>query len=55
MIPFLERMLGHLHAGTREFALLSLEELGFPEAVALARAYRRDHPEECGPQAPAGS
>lgn len=50
VIPFLERMLRHPHAETRSFALLDLEELGFPESVALAQAYRRDHPEECGPE-----
>ncbi|HEX8692252.1 MAG TPA: HEAT repeat domain-containing protein [Longimicrobium sp.] len=51
VVPFLERMLRHPHAETRWFALLSLEELGFPETIALARAYRRDHPGEYGPEA----
>ena len=46
VIPFLERMLVHPHKETRLYSVLSLEELGFPEALALAKDYRSKHPDE---------
>jgi len=45
-IPVLVEELQHSDPRVREWAVLSLEELPFPEARELADRYKRDHPEE---------
>lgn len=46
VIPVLQAELLHPSREVREWAVLGLEELGIPEAQAVALAYKMEHPEE---------
>jgi HEAT repeat protein len=48
VVPVLAAELEHSEREVRDWAVLGLEELGFPEAQELAANYKTTHPEEWG-------
>jgi len=52
VVPTLVAELAHSDRYVREWAVLSLEELGFPRAAEFAKQYKDSHPDEWGDEEP---